>query len=476
MSGDWLLELWRGVAGLLRAFPWFLALALLLPFVILAAWRRIYPDVGLAVAAAIPAASSVLVVVWPDALGVVIAADLALFAIAAADLATVPRLKSLAVERRVMRIASIGKSHWASLVLTNQLRRPLTVWVRDDVPEEFAAHPRQFVLRLAPRSRSIVRYELRPHRRGSFPLEFVYVRGRSRLRLWQRQLRFPARSVIHVYPDMKQLAEYAVLARKNRLSLIGVRRSRRIGQDNEFERLRDYTRDDNYKHIDWRSTARRRKLTVKDFQVNQSQRIVFLIDCGRMMTNLSAGLSLLDHALNAMLMMSYVALRQGDAVGLLCFSDEIHTYVPPRGGMRQMNQLLHASFDRFPRLVESRYDEAFTYLRSRCLKRALVVLITNVIDEVNALQIQRHLAALVGRHLPLGVLLRDHQLFDAAEAPVRRREDLFRAAAAAEILTWRHDVLVDLEHQGVLTIDTFPEELTAPLVNRYLEIKARHLL
>ena len=115
------------------------------------------------------------------------------------------------------------------------------------------------------------------------------------------------------------------------------------------------------------------------------------MDCGRMMTNEAAGLSLLDHALNAMLMLSYVALRQGDAVGLVSFSDEIHSYIPPRGGMRQMNRLLHASFDRFPRLVESRYDQAFRYLGSHCRKRSLVVLLTNVIDEVNANQVQRYL-------------------------------------------------------------------------------------
>jgi uncharacterized protein (DUF58 family) len=283
--------------------------------------------------------------------------------------------------------------------------------------------------------------------------------------------------VAHVYPDMKQIAEYAVLARTNRLSLMGVRRTRKIGQDNEFERLRDYSHDDNYKHIEWRTTARRNKLTVKDYQTNQSQRILFLLDCGRMMTNVAHDLSLLDHSLNAMLMMSYVALRQKDQVGLICFSDQVHTFVPPRGGMKQMNQLLHASFDRFPRLVESRYDEAFLYLSQNCKKRSLVVLITNLIDEVNARQVEQYLGSLVGRHLPLGVLLRDQHLFAAADSPYARSEAmLFKAAAAAEILTWRHQVLTDLEHKGVLMIDTFPQDMTAPLVNRYLEIKARRLL
>jgi uncharacterized protein (DUF58 family) len=275
---------------------------------------------------------------------------------------------------------------------------------------------------------------------------------------------------------MRQLSEYAVLARTNRLSLMGVRRTRRIGQDNEFERLRDYTRDDNYKHIDWRSTARRRKLTVRDFQTNQSQRIIFLMDCGRMMTNQAAGLSLLDHSLNAMLMLSFVALRQGDSVGLVCFSDQIHSYIPPRGGMGQMNHLLHSAYDRFPQLVESRYDDAFVYLDTHCKKRSLVILITNLIDEINAHQVHRHLSVLAGRHLPLGVLLRDHRLFDAADSRPQTPGQLYRAAAAAEILSWRHQVLTDLQHRGVLSLDVFPEEMTAPLVNRYLEIKARHLL
>ena len=272
------------------------------------------------------------------------------------------------------------------------------------------------------------------------------------------------------------MSEYAVLARTNRLSLMGVRRTRRIGQDNEFERLRDYTQDDNFKHIDWRTTARRNKLTVKDFQTNQSQRIIFMLDCGRMMTNEAAGLSLLDHSLNAMLMLSFVALRQGDNVGLICFSDEIHTFVPPKGGMKQMNQLLHASFDRFPQLVESRYDEAFLYLGTNCKKRSLVVLISNVIDEVNAHQIHQYLTNLVGRHLPLGVLLRDRQLFDAVETEYLQGSSLYQAAAAADILTWRHQVITDLEHRGVLALDVFPEDMTAPLVNRYLDVKARHLL
>jgi uncharacterized protein (DUF58 family) len=177
-----------------------------------------------------------------------------------------------------------------------------------------------------------------------------------------------------------------------------------------------------------------------------------------------------------MLMLAYVALRQGDSVGLVCFSDRVHQSVPARGGMSQMNHLLHASFDRFPQLVESRYDLAFLHLATRFRKRALVVLISNLIDEVNSFQVRRYLRSQIGRHLPLCVLLRDRDLFQVADLQVSTERDLYRAAAAAEILTWRHEVLSDLEHQGVLVLDLFPEDMTAPLVNRYLDIKARHLL
>ncbi|HET6881111.1 MAG TPA: DUF58 domain-containing protein, partial [Pirellulales bacterium] len=130
----------------------------------------------------------------------------------------------------------------------------------------------------------------------------------------------------------------------------------------------------------------------------------------------------------------------------------------------------------FPRLVESRYDQAFLYLAAHCRKRSLVVLFSNLIDEVNANQVGRYLKNFSGKHLPLGVLLRDHRLFDPAEQPSPTGESLFEAAVAANIVTWRSQVLADLDAKGVLALDVYPENLTTPLINSYLEIKARHLL
>lgn len=464
-TGQWFLE-----------HPLSMLCAMLVPLILCAVLRRAYPGRPLLVLVAIPVMLSFGVLAESTFRYFVLLLDGLVLTAATLDLATTVGRKRISAERRVLRVASILKPHDVALTVSNRSWRSVRVVVRDDLPAEFEATPDEFSIRLRRRSRATLAYKFVAQARGKFQMEHVHLRIASLLGLWQTYLKPNVSSEIHVYPDMKQLGQYAVMARTNRLSLIGVKRTRKIGQDNEFERLRDYAQDDNYRHIDWRATARRNKLTVRDFQVNQSQRIIFLLDCGRMMTNRSEGLTLLDHALNAVLMMSYVALRQGDSVGLICFGDGVKRYVPPRGGMAQMNQLLHAGFDRFPELVESRYDQAFLYLNNYCPKRALVVLITNVIDEVNKLQVEQYLGSLVGRHLPMGVLLRDHELFDAVDHPTRTIEGVYEAAAAAEILTWRHQVLRDLEHRGVLSLDVFPEDMTAPLINRYLSIKARHLL
>jgi uncharacterized protein (DUF58 family) len=458
---------------------WMFLLKLLIvaaPLAALGYFRRVFPHWPLMILALVPAVLSVVLIAAPEATDSILAVDALLAAVALVDLFSLPSGRAFAVEREVGRSASLSKDHPVTLMAVNQSARPHFIWLRDDVPPELRAEPEDFRLTLEPMSRTPLKYRLNSVRRGAFTLPKVHLRVRSRWGFWQRFFQYPLASVVHVYPDMKQLSEYSLLARKNRLNLLGVRRTRKIGQDNEFERLRDYTLDDNYKHIDWRSTARRQKLTVRDFQANQSQRVIFLIDCGRMMTNEAAGLSLLDHAFNAMLMLSYVALSRGDSVGLICFSDEIHHFIPPASGLKQMNRLLHACFDRFPRLVESRYDQAFLYLAAHCRKRSLVILVSSLIDEVNANQIERYLSTFVGKHLALGVLLRDRPLFDAVELINPQDGALYRAAAAADILAWRRQVLSDLEAKGVLSLDCFPEELTAPLVNRYLEIKARHLL
>ncbi|HWE35100.1 MAG TPA: DUF58 domain-containing protein [Isosphaeraceae bacterium] len=439
----------------------------------------VWPGRNLFLAFLAPAIASLALLV-PRSAGLkagVIALDAMVAVVAVADLALVLGAGRLRASRRCGLVASLGERQAVELTIENPGRARRILKVRDDVPEQFAAVPAEFVVSVPPRGLVVLDYELIPRRRGSYVLRRVYALATSRLGFWQRSLRIKAETPVRVYPDVRQIARYTLLARRDKLSALGVRSSRRLGTDNEFERLRDYMRGDEPRNMDWRATARRRKLTVRAHQVNQSQRVIFLIDCGRMMAgDVGGGLSPLDHAFNAMLMLAHVALIRGDQVGLLAYADRVRAYVPPAGGPRRINRLVHAVHDIFPELVESRHDRAFVELDRRCRKRSLVVVMTNVFDDVNAQQVVDHLCNLVGRHLPLAALLRDRDLFRLADEAPESGPGLFAGAAAAAMLNWRERVLAALRGRGALTLDVFPEDLTAPLVNRYLQIKARHLL
>ncbi len=439
--------------------------------------RMIWPGRALGVALMAPALLSLALFVNESVWPLVLVLDASVAMVAVVDLFTLIGSKRLRVERHMGRVCSLDEPEDVELVVENPGRWARSMRLRDDVPDEFSVEPTAFLVAIPGRRQAILTYRFVPKRRGTYVFEQVDALVASRMGFWRAQYSWPLRTEVRVYPDIHQVARFTMLARRDRLSLMGVRRSRQLGTDNEFERLRDYIEGDDPRHVDWRASARRSKLTSRAFQHNQSQRIIFLIDCGRLMAgDTGDGLSPLDHAFNAMLLLAHVALIRGDQVGLLAFSDRVRAYVPPGGGPRRINRLVHSVHNVFPEMVEPRYDRAFIELEQRCRKRSLVVLMTNLFDELSAQLAGEYLRNLTGRHLPLGVFLRDHDLFAVADRAPGDGLGLYQGAAAAALLNWRERVLAGLRLRGVLTLDAFPEELTAVLVNRYLEIKARHLL
>jgi uncharacterized protein (DUF58 family) len=437
----------------------------------------IWPGRPLAIAAMVPALLSLGLFASVSLQPAILAVDALVVVVALIDLATLLGSRRFRVVRRTSAVCSLGEPFPVELLIENLGRSGRSLQIRDDLPESMEPDLARFDAKIPRQGEAFLTYKVTPRRRGSYEFQQVYALISSRLGFWRRSIAWPCLSKVEVYPDIHQIARYTLLARRDKLSAIGVRRSRRMGTDNEFERLRDYADGDEPRHLDWKATARRRKLTVRAHQVNQSQRILFLIDCGRMMAgDTGGGLSPLDHAFNAMLMLAHVALLRGDQVGLLAYSDRIRAYVPPGGGATRINRMVHAVHNIFPELVEPRHDRAFVELERRCRKRSLVVLMTNVFDEVNARQIGDHLGNIVGRHLPLGVFLRDQDLFALADQSPDEGPGLYAGAVAASMLTWRERIMARLRLKGALTLDVFPAEITAPLINQYLQIKARHLL
>ena len=401
------------------------------------------------------------------------AADVVLVAAALIDLRSLPRASDFRVERQTPRTISLLRRHVVRLIVEYAGETPLALRLRDGPAPELGAESPEFELQTPPRSRAELEYAFTPGRRGRYEFDAVYLQAPSRFGLWMRMLRLPLPDVVQVYPNLRQLDDYAILARCDRLSMMGVRRIRRPGHEDDFERLRDYTPDDEFRHIDWRSTARRNQLIVREFRSTRRQRLMLALDCGRMMTNeTDDGLTLFDHALNSALLLSYVALRQGDEVGVVCFSDEVHSLVPPAGGSGQMNRVLHATFDQFPRMVESRPQAAMLQLQQRRMRRALLVCYSNLADVAAAERLQAAFSVVARQHLPLGVFLRDPHIFQAMQ-PDQIESAPERAAAAASVVHWRWSVLRGLRRSGVLLLDESPDRLAPGLVNEYLEIKAR---
>lgn len=441
------------------------------------------PNRQLVILSLLPLAVTMSLYVLPAATAVVLAIDLILVIAILIDSFTIPKSKQLIVTREMRSVATRGERHPIEISVTNRSKRTLTMQIQEDLDQSIEVDQDVIDATVDPKSRISFTIHITPSKRGEYTLQYVHLTVVSRFGLWKRFYKIGPRETLRVYPALKQISRYAMYARMNRMSLLGLRRTRRAGTDNEFERLRDYNPDDNFKAIDWRATSRRMKLTVKDFQSNQSQRIIFMIDCGRMMVNESDGFSLFDAAIDSALTLGYVALARHDQVGLMCFNNQVVRWVPPKSGRSHLNTMVHAVHDVEPELTESRFDEAFLHLHRHCRKRSLVVLITNLIDDRNASSVEGQVKHLVGKHLPMTVLFRDSELFGPADAVVSQKSlvnvddvQLYRAAAASDILLWREKVLVDMKNSGVLTLDVFPEDLTAPLINEYLRIKAQTLL
>ncbi len=437
----------------------------------------------------IPTPRLVLLALAPLALGIAMAFDTTLLAptlaadgglvlLALLD-AALASGRSIVVAREAPTVLSVGRANPVRLRIRSTARRRLEVTVTDDRPAEVGVADLPARATLAPRGRATVTYHLSPSRRGAIELGDHHVRYPSPLGLWQRQLRLPARNTLKVYPDVTAVRVYELLARQSRENLL-VRAVRLRGGENEFERLRDYGRDDEYRNIDWKATARRSRLIVREYQQERNQTVVCLLDCGRLMTAESDGLAQMDHALNAVLMLAHVAARGGDQLGLMAFDSRVRTYLPPAGGRRAAQRVAHAMYDVHANMVETDFEGAFTELTKRLRKRALVVLFTQVIDDVSAQAVLRQVRGLRPRHLPVCVLFRDTDLDRLAEPPgglaAAPEGELFVAGAAAETILWRERLVRDLKTGGALVLHVPPRQTTPALINRYLQIKAQHLL
>jgi len=399
--------------------------------------------------------------------------DGALLLVAAVDLARSPRPEDLSIARRFTAALSLGGANRLGWEVENASPCPLHLVLRDDVPTEFRVQRRRVEVTVPAGSRASAWYRAVPSQRGRYELGDIHVRCRSRLGLVLRQFTIPRKDEVRVYPNLIDVARYHLLAHQRRLQQFGLSAVTLAGQGTEFESLREYRPGDPLQRIHWKATAKRHKPVSKAFQAERSQTVLLVLDAGRRMSVTLNGLSRFDSAVNAALMAAHVAVRQGDRVGLLAFSDSIDAYVPVRGGRGGFQAVLEALYNVRPRLAEPDYDRACRYLALKQRKRSLILVFTEIPDRQTCEPLLSYLAQFARRHVAVCIGLADPALLAVAEQPVRDASSAYAKATAAQLLLSRHEALHVLRRHGVSVLDCRPETLTPDLVNEYLRLKYR---
>jgi len=375
-----------------------------------------------------------------------------------------------AVERRAPQAYALGTPRDVVVVLAGTGRGSMRVTCHDHAPVAFECRGLpQTVVAPPPGQACALHYTVRPLRRGEHAYGPIELRVESPWRLWQRHARVAADATARVYPNFSALARYALFATDNRLSQLGILRRRRRGEGLDFHQLREYREGDSQRQIDWKASSRMGKLISREYQDERDQQIVLLLDCGRRMGARDGALSHLDHVLNAALLLAFVALRQGDAVGLATLAGDARWFAPKKS-LATVTALMNLTYDLEASGQSPDFQAAAVDLVKRLRKRALVVIVTNLRDEDDQ-NLAAAITLLSERHLVLVASLREAILGQGLRAEVESLDDALKHAATAEYLERRDQAFARLERRAIPCVDVEPGALALALVNRYLDLK-----
>jgi uncharacterized protein (DUF58 family) len=312
-----------------------------------------------------------------------------------------------------------------------------------------------------------------PERRGRESGGWLAVRSGGPLGMASRQGRIEHPWTVTVYPSLPASRLKASVAEAVRRRESGLATLRRPGEGRQFESLREWVPGDDTRHIDWKATARRRKVIARQYEEERRQQVLLVLDAGRLLTADLGGEARMEHVVRAALWLAFAANYHDDNVGVMVFSDGVEHYVMPQRGRRGLRQVLDVLAVVRPRLVEPDYPAAFRYLAVRNRKRALTVFFTDVIDRFASEAMVSHVASLRPRHLPLVVTLRNPELDRAATTHPTTVGEAYRRASAEALLMARDEALAGMRRGGAVVLDVHPWRASRLVVEQYLELKRR---
>lgn len=372
---------------------------------------------------------------------------------------------------------AVGAETEVRVTVENYTRGTISLFVKDEYPPHMKlSGAREARLTVEGQSSAALVYGLTPPKRGRFEFGQIAVRYLSRLNLVWCQTNAGQADVVKVYPNMRRAREAELKALGARSLVAAHRKTSWRGEGREFESLRDYVRGDELRHISWTATARRGKLTTRQYQIERDQTILIALDAGRLMTARIEQETKLDSAVHAALALMSAAARAGDNAGLMVFGRRIKTYLAPGRGHDHLDAALEALHAIEPEMIEPSYSRAFEFVAANSKRRSLVVLITDLVDEEGSRELLTSLKLLRPRHLPLVVTIADRDLKAVVSTTPDSTADLFTQSVAEEIMHHREAALRLVESQGGLALDVTAAALAPALLEKYLQVKERGLL
>lgn len=346
----------------------------------------------------------------------------------------------------------------------------------DEIPFQFQRRDLEFRAHLNAGENKVIKYFLRPLKRGEYSFGAVNVLVSSPLQLLARRFRFSVDKMVPVYPSYLQMRKYELLAISNRLTEAGIKKIRRIGHNREFEMIKEYVSGDDIRTVNWKATARKARLMVNQYQEERSQQIYSLIDKGRVMQMPFNGLSLLDYAINACLVISNIAIKKFDKAGLVTFQDRVGSVLPAGRKNNQMALIQEVLYHQKTAFRESDFSRLHTHLRRKINQRSLLLLFTNF-ESLFAMERQLpYLKSLAQRHLLVVIFFENTELKSLLEEPAHSVKEIYYKAVAEKFSYDKKLIVKELNRHGIQTVLTAPEQLTVRTINKYLELKARSFI
>ena len=381
--------------------------------------------------------------------------------------------KGLSAERVLPDRFSNGDENNVLLVFRNAYPFRIAATIIEELPFQFQERNWKRRISVDGNSSAELIYSLTPQERGEYGFGRINAYVNGPLAVVKRRYVLGKEQKVKVYPSYVQMRKYQLLALANRLQETGVKRMRRLGHSMEFEQIKEYVRGDDYRTINWKATARKGDLMVNNYTDERSQQIYCIINKGRVMKMPFEGMTLLDYAINASLVLSSVALQKQDKAGLIAFGQNIDAFLPADKKPTQINSILEALYKQQTNFLEPDLEKLFSVVRNRITQRSLLVLFTNFESFDSLDRVLPSLKRLAHYHLLMVVFFDNTELKELTEARAATTEDIYIKTIAEKYRYEKLLIVKELQKNGIIAVLSTPQNLTVNTLNKYLELKTR---